>query len=76
MRNPKRLVLAVPVAPSESLAAMREEADDVVCLEDYADFGAIGFYYSDFRQVADDDVIETLHRFAAPAPGRTSQPAA
>ena len=76
MRNPKRLVLAVPVAPSESLAAMRGEADDVVCLEDYADFGAIGFYYSDFRQVADDDVIETLHRFAAPAPSRTRQPAA
>jgi predicted phosphoribosyltransferase len=36
MRNPKRLVLAVPVAASESIIAMREEADDVVCLEDYA----------------------------------------
>src|SRR5258708_5973463 len=53
MRSPKKLVLAVPVAPTDSLAAMREEADDVVCLEDYSDFGAIGFYYSDFPQVSD-----------------------
>jgi putative phosphoribosyl transferase len=76
MRNPKRLVLAVPVAPSESLARVREEADDVVCLEDYADFGAIGFYYSDFQQVSDEAVIETLRRFPASAPDRTRQPAA
>ncbi len=45
MRNPKKLVLAVPVAPTESLAVMRAEADDVVCLEDHEFFGAIGFYY-------------------------------
>ena len=63
MRNPKKLVLAVPVAPTDSLAAMRQEADDVVCLEDHASFGAIGFYYSDFWQVSDEKVIEILGRF-------------
>ena len=63
-RNPKTLVLAVPVAPSESLAVMRREADDVVCLEDFAAFGAIGYYYSDFRQISDEEVIETLRRFS------------
>jgi len=63
-RNPKKLVLAVPVAPTESLAVMRQEADDVVCLEDYEAFGAIGFYYSDFRQISDDEVVETLRRFS------------
>jgi len=62
LRNPRRLILAVPVAPSDSLAELRREADEVVCLEDYPFFGAIGFYYSDFRQVADDEVIETLKR--------------
>lgn len=75
-RNPKRLVLAVPVAPTENLATMREEADDVVCLEDYADFGAIGFYYADFRQVSDDEVIETLRQFPAREPGQAPRPAA
>lgn len=70
MRNPKRLVLAVPVAPTESLASMRNEADDVVCLEDYSSFGAIGSYYSDFRQVSDREVIALLQRFPASRSGR------
>jgi predicted phosphoribosyltransferase len=65
MRNPAKLVLAVPVAPSEALPEMRQEADDVVCLEDYEAFGAIGFYYLDFRQVSDQEVIDTLARFPA-----------
>jgi putative phosphoribosyl transferase len=66
-RQPKKLILAVPVAPTESLAAMQEEADEVVCLEDYESFGAIGFYYSDFRQTSDQQVIDTLARFAQAA---------
>jgi putative phosphoribosyl transferase len=68
MRNPKRLVLAVPVAPSDSLPELRREADDIVCLEDDPVFGAIGFYYRDFRQVSDEEVIEILQRFPAGKP--------
>ena len=67
LRNPKELVLAVPVAPTEALAALGEEADHVVCLEDYESFGAIGLYYFDFRQISDQEVIETLGRFPAVA---------
>ncbi len=66
-RKPKKLVLAVPVAPTDSLAEMKAEADEVVCLEDYEAFGAIGYYYADFRQTSDQEVIDTLARFA-PAP--------
>jgi putative phosphoribosyl transferase len=65
MRNPKRLVLAVPIAPSDSLTELRREADDIVCLEGDSVFGAIGFYYRDFRQVSDEEVIEILQRFPA-----------
>lgn len=75
MRNPKRLVLAVPVAPTDSVAAMREEADEVVCIEDHDLFGAIGFYYRDFRQISDEEVTRTLERFP-PRPERSRQPAA
>ena len=57
-------LLAVPVAPTEDLAAMREEADQVVSLEDDESSGAIGLYYSDFRQIFDQGVIETLGRCA------------
>ena len=63
MRNPKRLVLAVPVGPTDSVAEMREEADDVVCLETHVYFAAIGVFYGDFRQISDEEVIETLKRF-------------
>ena len=76
MRRPKTLVLAVPVAPTENLAAMREEADDIVCLEDYALFGAIGYYYSDFRQISDQEVAEILARFPALTADETRQSAA
>jgi predicted phosphoribosyltransferase len=65
MRNPKKLVLAVPVAPTDNLAALRSDADEVVCLEDYEFFGAIGGYYANFNQVADEEVIEMLKRFPA-----------
>jgi predicted phosphoribosyltransferase len=63
-RKPRKLVLAIPVAPTESLAAMRAEADEVVCLEDHELFGAIGYYYGDFHQISDHEVIATLARFA------------
>ena len=76
MRKPKRLVLAVPVAPTDSLAAMRDEADEVVCLEDHEAFGAIGFYYSDFWQLSDEDVIKILERFPVRKPDQARQPAA
>jgi predicted phosphoribosyltransferase len=74
MREPKKLVLAVPVAPTDTLRALREDADEVVCLEDYELFGAIGFYYSDFGQVSDSEVTEVLARF--PARPEAEQPAA
>ena len=71
-RGPQRLVLAVPVAPTETIAALREEADDVVCLENHEQFGAIGYYYADFSQVSDREVIEILARF--PVPELAQQP--
>jgi putative phosphoribosyl transferase len=64
MREPKKLVVAVPVAPPDSLEALRGEADDIVCVEQHDLLGAIGAYYADFQQVSDREVIETLKRFA------------
>jgi predicted phosphoribosyltransferase len=71
MRNPKALVLAVPVAPIESLDEISQETDNTVCLEQYDDFGAIGLYYADFRQISDEEVIRTLARFPARTAGRS-----
>ena len=62
-RGPKRLVLAVPVAPTSTLNELVDEADEIVCLENHEFFGAIGLYYRDFRQLDDQDVIDILSRF-------------
>src|SRR3974390_758319 len=72
MREPRKLVLAVPVAPTQTLRKLRSEADDIVCLEDYEDFGAIGLFYDDFRQVSDAEVIDHLRHNPAKRPVRSA----
>ena len=64
-REPRELVLAVPVAPLETLQRLHPEVDAIVCLDTPQDFGAIGYYYRDFRQVSDDEVIAILKRSLA-----------
>lgn len=67
-RQPARLVCAVPVASSESLARVRPLADDTVCVhvDDHA--RSVGAAYGDFSQVEDEEVIACL-REVAPRPG-------
>lgn len=56
----RRVVLAVPVAPPESVAGMRDVADDVVVAETPAQMWAIGAWYEDFSQTSDDEVVRLL----------------
>jgi len=58
--EPGRLVLAVPVAPSDTIESLRAEADEVICLESPIFFGAISLYYADFSQLTDDEVVDLL----------------
>jgi putative phosphoribosyl transferase len=67
-RDPAHLVLAVPVAPPETLKALRKEGEEVVCLETPPMLGAIGFYYRDFHQMSDAEVTDLLARAERPAP--------
>jgi len=59
-KRPAWLVCAVPVAAPDSLANVRPYCDEVVCLEAPPEFFAVGQFYSEFRQVEDDEVIELL----------------
>jgi len=63
-RHPARIVVAVPVAPRETIDALEAEADDVVCLATPAPFMAIGCWYRDFPQTSDDEVRELLKQAA------------
>ena len=61
-QKPSHLVLAVPVAPAETIASLATEVDEVVCLDTPTPFGAVGAFYRDFRQVSDEEVVELLDR--------------
>ncbi|HUK39682.1 MAG TPA: phosphoribosyltransferase family protein [Candidatus Acidoferrales bacterium] len=68
-KKPKKLVAAVGVASAQAARAMKQEADEVVCLhvpEEY-DFYAVGQFFKDFSQVSDDDVIAILQKNAQEA---------
>jgi putative phosphoribosyl transferase len=74
-RNPKKLVLAVPVAPVDALQSLRQEADETLCLEAHRNFIAIGCFYIDFRQIDDQEVVAILDRLGADAhPPSTESP--
>jgi putative phosphoribosyl transferase len=60
--GPAWLVLAAPVAAAETLAALKGEADETVCVAAPEGLGAIGFYYEDFHQMSDAEVTELLAR--------------
>lgn len=60
--NPKKLVVAAPVAPMDTARELAAEADDFVCVETPRAFQAIGQFYDDFSQLTDDEVAGLLRR--------------
>ncbi|MEA3254456.1 MAG: phosphoribosyltransferase family protein [Candidatus Altiarchaeota archaeon] len=62
-RNPQRIILAVPVAPSETIGEMKREVDEVIYLHTPKYFGAISQFYRTFPQTTDEEVIEILRNF-------------
>jgi predicted phosphoribosyltransferase len=59
-QRPRRLVVAVPVAPDEICRALRTEVDQVVCALTPEPFHSVGTWYEDFSQTTDDEVRELL----------------
>ena len=55
-RKAGRIVVAVPVAPHDTIRRLRGEADEVIVLMEPADFIAVGRWYEDFSQTGDEDV--------------------
>lgn len=56
----RRVIVAVPVCSPDSYEALIREADEVICPDRPADFGAVGQYYEDFHEVSDDQVTAAL----------------
>jgi erythromycin esterase-like protein/predicted phosphoribosyltransferase len=68
--DPARIVVAVPVADPKVCAALRDVADEVVCLRTPESFRAVGLWYEDFAQTTDDDVRDLLALARRPPPAR------
>ncbi|MEW5705309.1 MAG: phosphoribosyltransferase [Actinomycetota bacterium] len=62
-QHPKKIVLAVPVAPVDTCERLRTEVDEIVCLEVHELFFAVGQFYEVFEQTTDDEVIEIMSRY-------------
>ncbi|MHB1593196.1 MAG: phosphoribosyltransferase family protein [Streptosporangiaceae bacterium] len=69
-----RVILAVPVGAPESLAALADVCDEVVCLYAPDFFMAVGTWYEDFRHVSDAEVASLLDHAAALAPVAAAAP--
>lgn len=59
---PAGIVVAVPVAPPETVAAIAGDVDAVICPLQPADFMAVGQYYRDFAQTSDEEVLALLKK--------------
>ncbi len=64
-----KVVVALPVAPAETVTALAEIADDVICLSMPASPMPVGEWYEDFPPVPDGQIVELLTRAALPAAG-------
>jgi predicted phosphoribosyltransferase len=60
--RPRKLVMAVPVAPVEALDELGRECDEIVCLATPDPFYAVGMHYYDFSPTTDEEVVDLLIR--------------
>ena len=65
LANPRKVVVAVPVAPPDTLAYIQSlpQVDEVECLLTPTWFGGVGEFYHDFTEVTDEEVVDILKQF-------------
>lgn len=60
--QPAKIIVAVPVAARSACHMLVQEADQVICLSQPAEFEAVGEWYLDFSQTTDQEVRDLLRR--------------
>ena len=68
-KGAKKVIVAIPVAPQETVEKFKKIVDEVVVLSIPESFYAIGQFYSDFPQVSDEDVVDILSKINRGASG-------
>ena len=59
-KNPKKLIVAIPVAAQDSFEKVKEASDEIICLHIPSFFGAVGSFYREFMQLEDREVKSYL----------------
>jgi putative phosphoribosyl transferase len=71
--KPARLIVAVPVAPPDTLQNLRDQADEIICLLSPESFRAVGQWYEHFDQTSDEEVMEMLAQARRAEASRAAQ---
>jgi len=58
--EPGHVVVAVPVAPADTVAAFARDGIEIVCVHAPDDFSSVGSWYRDFGQVSDEEVVRLI----------------
>ncbi|MBD5805397.1 putative phosphoribosyl transferase [Azoarcus sp. Aa7] len=67
-KQPHELIVAVPVAPPDTLDTLARHCDQVECVLQPTWLGGISGFYGDFTQVEDDEALRLLREYDHPAP--------
>lgn len=67
-RGAQKIVVAIPVAPADTVAELQEIADEVICLSEPEPFGSVGRWYENFEQLDDTQVCRILDSLAETVP--------
>jgi putative phosphoribosyl transferase len=63
-QEPKRIIVAVPVAVAETCDQFRGDMEEIICATTPEPFHAIGLWYRNFSQTTDDEVRDLLKQAA------------
>jgi putative phosphoribosyl transferase len=63
-QKPKKIIVAIPVVPKETLELLKKESDDVqaVMVPSTTNFRSVGQYYEDFASVGDEEVVKIMKK--------------
>ena len=61
-KNAKKIIVAVPVIPQDSLEKIKNEVDDIIYLDVPLFFSAVGSFYKVFVQTEDEEVIALMKK--------------
>ncbi len=62
--EPKKIVLAIPVAPKDTITQLEKIVDEIICLYIPNEFYAVGLHYKNFQQTTDDEVFTLVHKLS------------